>query len=111
MNNYKKVVVSKTMGRATWQNSTLINKDAAAEIAKLKKLPGKNIVVSGSGSLVSWLTREHLLDEIDLLVLPVVVGCGKRLFEDYGDRVPLHLVGSKTFSNGVQYLKFQPNGE
>jgi len=111
MNNYKKVVVSKTKAKATWQNSTVINKDVAAEIAKLKKLPGKNIAISGSGSLVSWLTREGLLDELDLLVLPVAVGCGKCLFEDYGDRVPLHLAESKTFSNGVQYLKFQPVGK
>jgi dihydrofolate reductase len=111
MNNYKKVVVSNTMDKPTWQNSSLINQDVAAEIAKLKKQPGKNIAVSGSGSLVSWLARERLLDEIDLLVLPVVVGCGKRLFEDYGDRVPLHLAESKTFSNGVQYLKFQLTGK
>lgn len=111
MNNYKKVVVSKTLDKAKWQNSTLINKDVAAEVTKLKKQPGKNINISGSGSLVSWLLREGLLDELDLLVLPVVVGSGKRLFDGYGDRVPLHLAESKAFSNGVLYLKFQPAGK
>jgi dihydrofolate reductase len=108
MNQFPKLVVSNTLDKADWQNSTLVKGDVAAEITRLKKQPGKNIAVSGSGTLVAWLLRQGLLDELDLLVLPVVVGGGKRLFDTDGDRVSLKLAESKAFSNGVLNLKYQP---
>jgi dihydrofolate reductase len=108
MNNFPKLVVSTTLDRAQWQNSTLISTGAAAEIARLKQQPGKNINVSGSATLVGWLLREGLLDELDLLVFPVVVGSGRRLFAADGDQVPLKLAESQTFSTGVMHLSYQP---
>jgi dihydrofolate reductase len=110
MNAFPKVVVSTTLERADWQNSTLIKGNVAAEIEKLKRQPGRNINMSGSGTLVSWLLRQGLLDELDLLVFPLVVGRGKRLFQGEGEPVPLTLAGSTAFGNGVLHLTYQPAG-
>ena len=85
MNGTAKYVVSGTLTSAGWQNSTLIPAaTAAAEIAELKQRPGKNIGMTGSATLVAWLLREGLLDELHLLVFPVVLGRGKRLFGHEG---------------------------
>jgi len=108
MNSFPKVVVSTTLGRAEWQNSTLISGDVAAEITKLKQQPGRNINVSGSGTLVSWLLRQGLLDQLDLLMFPVVVGHGRRLFGGEGDQVGLKLAASEAFASGVVHLTYQP---
>ena len=108
MNGFPKVVVSTTLARAEWQNSTLISGDVAAEITKIKQQPGRNINVSGSGTLVSWLLRQGLLDELDLLMFPVVVGHGKRLFGGEGNQVGLELAASETFASGVVHLTYHP---
>jgi dihydrofolate reductase len=108
INNVPKFVVSTTLEKAEWNNSTLINRDVADEIAKLKQQPGKNISMSGSGTLVQWLLANDLLDELRLMVHPIVVGSGKRLFKDGSDQKPLKLVDSKTFSTGVVDLTYQP---
>lgn len=107
MNNFEKVVVSTTLDKAEWQNSTLISGNVAEEITKLKQRPGRNINMSGSGTLVSWLLREGLLDQLDLLLFPVVVGHGKRLFAGEGGQTGLKLTGSQTFSTGVVHLTYQ----
>ena len=87
MNGSVKYVVSGTLKSADWQNSTLIPRDrAAGEITALKHQPGKNIGMTGSATLVSWLLRQGLLDELHLLVFPVVLGSGKRLFGGGGGR-------------------------
>jgi dihydrofolate reductase len=109
MNSFPKVVVSTTLDRAGWQNSTLISGDVAAEITRLKQQPGRNINVSGSGTLVSWLLRQGLLDQLDLLMFPVVVGHGKRLFGDSGSQVPMRLAASEAFSSGVLHLTYHPS--
>jgi len=107
MNGSVKYVVSSTLKSADWQNSTLIPRDrAAAEIAGLKQQPGENIGMTGSATLVSWLLREGLLDELHLFVFPVVLGSGKRLFRDGGDKLPLKLTGSATFETGVVHLTY-----
>jgi dihydrofolate reductase len=107
MNGTAKYVVSGTLKSADWQNTTLIPRDNAAEqIAELKRQPGKNIGMTGSGTLVSWLLREGLLDELHLLVFPVVLGSGKRLFAESGDKVPLKLVDSAAFETGVLNLSY-----
>lgn len=108
MNAFPKVVVSTTLDEATWQNSTLINDNVAEEIAGLKQQEGGTINMSGSGTLVTWLLRQGLLDQLDLLVFPIVVGHGKRLFEGEGPQVPLTLAGSTTFSTGVVHLTYRP---
>jgi dihydrofolate reductase len=107
MNGTAKYVVSGTLKSADWQNTTLIPGDRAAEqIAELKRQPGKNIGMTGSGTLASWLLREGLLDELRLLVIPVVLGHGKRLFAEPGDKVPLRLLDSATFATGVMHLAY-----
>jgi dihydrofolate reductase len=107
MNGTAKYVVSGTLESADWQNSTLIRRDrAAAEIAGLKQRPGKNIGMTGSATLVAWLLREGLLDELHLFVFPVVLGSGKRLFTKPGDKLPLRLIDSATFETGVEHLTY-----
>jgi dihydrofolate reductase len=107
MNGTAKYVVSGTLESAAWKNSTLIRRDrAAAEIAELKQGPGKNIGMTGSATLVAWLLREGLLDELHLLVFPVVLGAGKRLFATPGDKLPLSLIDSATFETGVVELTY-----
>jgi dihydrofolate reductase len=110
MNSFPKVVVSTTLDRAKWQNSTLISGNVGEEISQLKQRPGRSINMSGSGTLVSWLLREGLLDQLDLLQFPVVVGRGKRLFEGEGGQAGLTLAGSQTFSSGVVHLSYQRAG-
>src|SRR5918992_172246 len=109
MNGVRKYVVSTTLEEPLeWNNTTLINADVAEEITKLKQLPGKDISISGSGALVRSLLQDDLLDELRLMVHPIVVGSGKRLFEDWSEQKALELVDSKTFSTGVLYLTYQP---
>jgi len=108
MNHTPKYVVSSTLASADWQNSTLISGDVAGQISDLKQQPGKNIGMSGSSVLVGWLLRHGLLDRLDLLVFPVVLGSGKRLFTEPDVPVPLTLTGSEPFSTGVVHLTYTP---
>jgi dihydrofolate reductase len=112
MNGVRKVVVSSTLERADWQNSTLIRGGAnlAEELTALKGQPGKDISTVGSATLVRALIREGLLDELQLLLHPIVVGTGARLFDGSLDKVPLKLVASRTFSTGVLHLTYAPAG-
>ncbi|HTS96074.1 MAG TPA: dihydrofolate reductase family protein [Streptosporangiaceae bacterium] len=110
MNDTPKVVVSRTLDRADWQNSTLIRGNVAEEISRLKQRSGQNINISGSATLTAWLLRQGLLDELGLLVFPVVVGSGKRLFEGEGSPVGLSLVGSEALPSGVVHLAYQRAG-
>ena len=112
MNGVQKYVVSTTLEEPLeWQNSTLIRGDVAEEISELKRQPGKEIVISGSGALVRSLLRNGLIDELRLMVHPIVVGSGKRLFEEDEEQIALELVDSKTFATGVVYLTYRPASE
>jgi dihydrofolate reductase len=112
MNARQKYVVSTTLEEPLeWSNSTLIKEDVAEEIEKLKKGPGKDIVISGSGTLVRSLLGYGLLDELQLMVHPIIVGSGKRLFDEEAETKPLELVDSKTLSTGVVYLTYRPASE
>jgi riboflavin biosynthesis pyrimidine reductase len=82
--------------------------DLAEQLGKLKQQPGKTISITGSATLVRWLLRAGLLDELGLMVCPIVVGHGKRLFQDWGDELPLRLVAANTFSTGVLSLTYAP---
>ncbi len=109
MNGIQKYVVSTTLeGPLGWQNSTLIGDNVAQEISELKRQPGKDIVISGSGALVRSLLHLGLLDELKLMIHPILVGGGKRLFEGGEEQKKLDLVDSKTFSTGVLYLTYRP---
>jgi dihydrofolate reductase len=110
INSIPKYVVSSTLDRVDWNNSTLINGNLAGEIAKLKQGPGKIIGVAGSPTLVYSLLQNDLLDELTLLVHPVVVGHGKRLFKEGGDIKKLKLVDSKITRSGVAVLTYHRDG-
>ena len=111
MNDTPKYVVSTTLDTVEWSNSTLIKGNLVEEITKLKLQPGKNIGITGSTTLVQSLLQDDLLDELGLMIHPVVVGSGKRLFEEGGDLKALKLIDSKTFSTGVVSLTYQPAGK
>lgn len=107
MNNTPKYVVSGTLKSADWQNSTLIPAASAlADIAALKQQPGRNIGMTGSGTLTASLLREGLVDELHLFVFPLVLGSGQRLFGPPGGRLPLKLLGSAAFPAGVMHLTY-----
>ena len=111
MNGIRKYVVSTTLeGPLEWNNTTLIGENVAEELSEIKRQPGKDIVISGSGALVRSLLDDGLIDELKLMVHPVVVGRGKRLFEDGGKQTALELVDSRTFATGVVYLTYRPAG-
>ncbi len=110
INSVPKLVVSRTLEEPLeWNNSTLIEGNVAEQIAELKRQPGKDIGIVGSGTLVRSLLQDDLLDELRLMVHPIVMGSGKRLFEEGGDQKALKLVDSKTFGTGVLYLIYQPD--
>jgi dihydrofolate reductase len=112
MNDVRKYVVSTTLEEPLgWNNSTLIKENVAEEIAKLKEGEGGDISISGSATLVRSLLQYGLIDELRLMVHPVAVGCGKRLFEEGGEQIAFELVDSKTFSMGVIYLTYRPVSE
>ena len=109
MNTVSKHVVSTTLEEPLgWNNSTLISRNVVEGITRLKQQPGKDIAILGSGALVRSLLQDDLLDELRLIIHPIVLGRGKRLFEDGGDRQVLELVDSKTFGTSVLYLTYQP---
>ena len=108
LNNVPKFVVSSTLKKADWVNTTILSGLLVEEITKLKQQPGKDIVVTGSATLAQSLMQADLVDEYSLLVFPIVLGSGKRLFKD-GDQTNLKLVESKVFSSGVALLRYQPD--
>jgi dihydrofolate reductase len=108
MNQRRKYVVSRTLDRAEWQNTTLLKGDLAAEIQKLKAGAGPDLVVLGSGSIVSQLTQARLIDGYQVVVIPVVLGQGRTLFETVRDRRDLKLTKSKNFTNGNVVLWYEP---
>lgn len=105
-NNVRKYVVSTTLDSAKWNNSVLIKDNVAEEIAKIKQQDGQDIGVHGSAKLALWLMQQGLVDRLHLLVYPVVVGQGQRLFPE-GIPGTLKLVESKTFSTGVVALVYE----
>ena len=108
MNETPKFVVSTTLDKVDWQNSTLLEGDLGKAVTELKAKPGKNIGMSGSATLVRSLLEKGLVDELRLLVHPLVVGSGAKLFEDGTAPVSLELVDSRTFQTGVLDLTYRP---
>lgn len=109
MNTLPKYVVSTTLDKAEWTNSHLIRGNIAAEVSALKQQSGQDILIGGSATLVQTLMQQGLIDLYRLLVYPVVLGRGKRLFPE-GTQVPLRLVDTQTFRCGVVALTYQPAG-
>jgi class 3 adenylate cyclase len=111
MNEIPKYVVSKTLKRADWSNSTILSGDIPAEVRKLKAKAGGDMLVYGSPDLVDELLRHDLIDEYRILMFPVILGSGKRLFRDRIDTHHLRLAGTRTFDSGVVMLTYVPDPE
>jgi dihydrofolate reductase len=107
-NNMPKYVVSSTLKDPEWTNSTVIGTDLPAEVSRLKQEHDGDIVVHGSAQLVQALVDEELVDELRLMVFPVVLGAGKRLFGETSDKRPLRLSDSKIVGDGVAILTYVP---
>ena len=108
MNKAPKVVFSRTPEKATWNNTKLIKTDPAAEVRRLKNEPGPGMVIFGSGSIVSLLAQEGLIDEFQVVVIPVVLSKGKSMFEGIKDKLRLKLTKSRIFGNGNILLCYEP---
>jgi len=109
LNNTQKYVASTTLEEPlSWSNSTLLSGDAAEAVAKLKQEPGKDLLILGSGELIQSLMRRTLVDEYVLLIHPLVLGSGRRLFPDGGAFAALRLVATSTTNNGVVIATYQP---
>jgi len=107
MNAMPKYVVSSTLDDAEWNNSTVLGGDVAEEVAKLKREVDGVILVAGSAQLVQALLEHDLVDELRLMVFPVLLGSGKRLFGEVSDKKPLRLVDSKTLGDGIALLTYE----
>jgi len=110
-NTMPKYVVSATLEDPDWNNSTVLKGDVVEEVGKLREERDGDIVVHGSARLVQTLVEHDLVDELRLMVFPVVLGAGKRLFDGTSDKKPLRLVDSKVVGDGVAILIYQPAGK
>ena len=110
LNAKPKYVVSTTLTNPEWQGTTALSGDVEAAVRKLKARPGSELQVHGSGALIRWLLERDLVDELTLLVVPVVLGQGTRLFPDSGPDIALELVNSRVDSKGVTIQVFRPSG-
>ena len=110
LNTKPKYLVSNTLTEPRWANTTVLSGDIVAAIDELKAKPGGELQVHGSGALIRWLLDNDLVDEMNLLIVPVVLGQGTRLFPDSGPDIALDLVDSRTDSKGVTIQVYRPTG-
>ena len=106
MNSLPKIVFSRTLDKAEWNNSRLVKRDAAEEMAKLKQQPGKDMVILGSAMLASALLQAGLIDEYRVILTPILLGAGNSMFEGIQDRIRLKLEKTKLLSSGVVVLYY-----
>jgi dihydrofolate reductase len=110
LNSRPKYVASNTLTGSRWADTTVLSGDLAAAIGELKARPAGELQVHGSGTMTRWLLENDLVDEMNLLIVPVVVGQGMRLFPDQGPDIPLDLVGSRAFPKGITLQVYRPAG-
>jgi dihydrofolate reductase len=110
LNETPKYVASTTLTDPRWADTTVLSGDLAAAIGELKAKPGGELQVHGSGALIRWLLENDLVDELTLLIVPVVLGQGARLFPDAGPDIALDLVDSRADAKGVTIQVYRPNG-
>ena len=108
MNALPKVVFSRTLDSAAWNNTRLVKHDLPGEVRRMKREPGTDLVVLGSGSIVAQLAGEGLIDEYQIVVDPVAIGQGRTLFASMGARLPLSLRSTRAFANGNVLLCYAP---
>ena len=107
MNALPKIVFSRALERALWQNTTIMKGDLSAEVSRIKDQTGPDVVIFGSGSIVTQLARQKLIDEFQLVVVPVVIGQGRTMFE--GTAAQMRLTRTRTFRNGNVLMCYEPN--
>lgn len=107
LNPMRKYVFSSTLEKAVWDNTTIVRGDVAAEVTKLKRQEGRDLLIWGHGLLAETLLKEHLLDQLDISMYPIVAGSGKLFFRE-GQSASLRLVTTKTFSKGIVKLTYEP---
>jgi dihydrofolate reductase len=107
MNSMSKIVISRTLDKAEWNNTRLIKDNVAEEIARLKQQPGQDLAVFGSGNLTASLMRMGLVDEFRILVNPIILGRGTPLFRTMADPIKLKLLKTRTFGNGNVLLCYR----
>lgn len=108
MNRMQKVVFSRTMYTALWNNTKVVKGDLPAEVRKLKSEPGPNMVILGSGSIVAQLAQEGLIDEFQIVVTPLVLGAGRTMFDGVKKTVNLKATKSRSFANGNVVSWYEP---
>ena len=108
MNNLPKFVFSRTLDKASWSNTKLVKNDLIGEIQKMKKESGEDMAILGSGSIVSQLTHHGLIDEYQIVVIPVVLGKGRTMFDGVAQKVPFRLIKTRAFINGNVLLCYEP---
>jgi dihydrofolate reductase len=108
MNNLPKIVFSRSLEKASWSNTKLVKADMPAEIRKMKSEPGQDMTILGSGSIVSQLAQEGLIDEYQMVLNPVVLGEGKTMFDGIKEKLALKLTKTRTFGNGNVFLCYEP---
>ncbi len=108
MNNRKKIVFSRTLDKATWQNTTLMKGDLIEEVRKLKQESGPDLLIMGSGTIISQLADAGLIDEFQIALTPIAIGQGRSMFEGLTHKLNLKLTQSRTFSNGNVFLRYAP---
>lgn len=108
MNSLPKVVFSRTLHEASWTNTTLIKSDPAAAVRELKRAPGPDMVILGSGTIVAQLAQAGLIDHFQIVVNPIVLGRGKSMFDGVTTPCNLHLTGTRRFANGNVLLDYDP---
>jgi dihydrofolate reductase len=108
MNSSTKYVFSKTLKNSTWNNTQLFTTDLTAEVRKLKSSPGPDLMIFGSGTLISQLAQENLIDEYQLIIHPLILGAGKSMFANIPTKLPLTLTQTRPFQNGNVFLTYRP---
>ena len=108
MNRLAKFVASRTLDSASWANTTVVKGDLVTSIGEIKRSAGPDLVILGSGSIVSQLAGAHLIDEFQIIVNPLVLGQGRTLFEGVTEKIPLKLIKTRAFSNGNVILYYEP---
>ena len=108
MNALPKIVFSNTLAEPTWSNTDVVNGDIAAAVQSMKEQAGPDMVIMGSGTIVSQLTEARLIDEYQIVVSPIVLGHGRTMFEGVSEKVPLRLLESRAFENGNVVQRYEP---
>jgi dihydrofolate reductase len=108
MNDFQKIVFSRTLDKISWKNSRLVKNGLVEEIRKMKNEPGTDTVILGSGSIIAQLTQERLIDEYQVVMIPVVLDNGRTMFEGLKKKLVLKLTSTRIFKNGNVFLTYVP---